>query len=96
MIAHLGCAVRKTDGLFDALHAGANDQQFLRRGVLRHQLPERELLVRAEKYIFTCRPAYDVARERGLIPLLNVVLHFGDVEIAGVIERSCDWRVNAL
>ena len=41
------------------------------------------------------RAHHDVAGERRAIPLLYVVLHLRDVNVAGVIERSSNRRKNS-
>ena len=77
LVAHFGGAIGEAHGLADALHAGAGDQQFFRRGVLGHLFPERELLFGGEHDALAGGAHDHVAGERGAVPLLDVVLDLG-------------------
>src|ERR1019366_1172194 len=95
-IAHFGGAIGQQHGLAHALHAGAGDQQLLRRGVLGHLFPDDVLFIRHEHHALAGGAHHDVAGECGEVPLLHVVLDLGYVNVPVVIEWGGDWWENTL
>jgi hypothetical protein len=79
-----------------AFHAGAEDQEFLRRSMLSNLLPKGTLFFRGEEDVFAGRSTDQIAGQAGPVPLLDVVLDFGDVQIPGVIERRSHRRENTV
>ncbi len=96
LVTHFRRAPREFQGLLHALDAGAAQEEFLRRGVLRHQFEHAELLLEREVHAFARRAADGVAGESRAVPLPDVVGHLGLVDLAVGVERRRDGREDSV
>jgi ribosomal protein L11 methyltransferase len=74
----------------------SRDQHLLSHRMPRHHFPNRNFFFVAEQFSFARRATDHIARERGAIPVLDVVLHFDLVDVAVVVEWSGDVRKYSL
>ena len=95
-VSHIRGPVGQKYGFLNALTARASDQQLARLGISGHQFEHQELLFLGQLDAFARRSAHHVAGESRQIPLRDVVLHLGRIDLTVVVERRRNGWKNAM